>query len=221
MSSYLSDRSVCSYSLLTPPSVEPISLDVAKNHLRLEDDFSADNDKVTRLIRSARAWTEEYLRRALCAQQWRLTLDRFPTWADADGPLWWLFRRGIIELLKPPIRSIDLVTYIDTNGVSQTLVQGTDFIADVQGSNCRLEPVYGSFWPITQFRIATVQIDHTSGYTGSDGDPDNAIPEPIKTAMLLMVGAFYENREAFSGMQTHELPFGVESLLSPYRAIRF
>lgn len=236
LSSYLYDRSVRGAKLITGPVVEPVSLDLAKQHLRLESSFTTDDTYVKTLIRAARAWAEQYTRQCFCKQTWKLTLDRFPTWGDTDDVYFWLFRRGIIDLAKPPLTAVTELAYIDTSG-TRTVIDPSLYKLDIQAAYARLEPVYGEFWPITQFSIATVEITTTSGYTDgvktpggstppdnapADGDPLNLIPDPIKLAMLLLVGAFYENREeVLVGQIPTRLPFGVEDLLSPYRFVRW
>ncbi len=52
------------------------------------------------------------------------------------------------------------------------------------------------------------------------GDKDGVvIDEVLEMAMLLLVGHFYEHREATSDIQLHECPIGYEALLHPYRKI--
>lgn len=48
---------------------------------------------------------------------------------------------------------------------------------------------------------------------------DDAIPPPIRHAALLLIGHFYENREATSDRTLTELPFAVRSLIAPYRRL--
>ena len=58
----------------------------------------------------------------------------------------------------------------------------------------------------------------------SDGKGDQfagLIPEPIISAMLLLIGHLYENREQSIIGALNEIPFGVESLLLPYASVRF
>lgn len=120
MSSYLYDRSKRGLSLLVPPVVEPITLALAKSHLRV--DITEDDDYIEQmLIPTARDVVERYTRRALYKQQWCLTLDRFPTWGDTDDPYFWLYRRGIIDLTVSPIMSIDKLAWVDTAGAEWTL----------------------------------------------------------------------------------------------------
>jgi uncharacterized phiE125 gp8 family phage protein len=54
-----------------------------------------------------------------------------------------------------------------------------------------------------------------AGYGGS-----HTVPEPIKQAILLLVGAWFENREAvLTGTIVATLPFAVDALLAPYRVV--
>lgn len=57
----------------------------------------------------------------------------------------------------------------------------------------------------------------TAGYADAA-----AVPQGIKQAMLLLVGSWYENREAtISGATIAEVPFAVDALIAPYRVIEF
>lgn len=229
--SHLYDRSRRGLSLVAGPVREPITVKMAKSHMRL--DIDDDDDYIrTMLIPAARGFVEKYTRRALYAQKWCLTLDRFPTWGDTDDPYFWLYRRGIVDLVVPPIMKVDSITYVDTAGATKTL-DGTFFTLDAQDDYVRIEPVYGEFWPITQFRISTVKINYICGYTDGvvedqnggqplEGDPLNKIPAEMKLAILILVDHFYENREYINmSMGNAPLPFGVEDILGPFRSIRF
>jgi hypothetical protein len=45
------------------------------------------------------------------------------------------------------------------------------------------------------------------------------IPKPIKQAMLLLIGHWYENREATAFNVNRELAFSVNALLYPYKVL--
>lgn len=47
------------------------------------------------------------------------------------------------------------------------------------------------------------------------------IPAPLQSALKLMVGHLYENREQTVFAALNEIPFGIESLLMPYTSVRF
>jgi uncharacterized phiE125 gp8 family phage protein len=62
-----------SLTLVTKPTHEPISVDIAKSHLRV----TTNNDDVyiEQLIKEVRTWTEGFLRRALITQTWDWKMD--------------------------------------------------------------------------------------------------------------------------------------------------
>lgn len=59
-------------------------------------------------------------------------------------------------------------------------------------------------------------------YQSDDGEFEvEDVPESIKIAVLLLVGHYYANREAVTFGTPSKIPFGVESLLWPYRELSF
>jgi len=60
-----------------------------------------------------------------------------------------------------------------------------------------------------------VQVNMVVGY------PEAEIPNPIITAIRLMVGHLYENRQEVTsgGGVPREIPMGMHAILSPYRII--
>lgn len=189
--------------LLTPATSEPLSLEAAKAHLRIED--SADDSTIAAFIGAARDHVERYTRRALIRQEWRLTLDEFPA--------------GAIELPIPPVSAIASIAYLDPAGVGRTIDPAAYALVADQTSAV-IEPAAG--WPATLPRAGAVSVDYWTGYTEKAGDPDELIPASAKQAALLLIGHWYENREAVNvGNLTTELPFTVEALLAPLRSLRF
>lgn len=69
--------------------------------------------------------------------------------------------------------------------------------------------------------MITVYLDAAKDYVASigvdlDADP---LPPSITAAVLLLVGSFYENREAASDRAMFKVPFSVDALLAPYRDV--
>ena len=62
--------------LNTAPAVEPLTLDQAKEHLRVTD--GADDAKISRLISAARRHVEGFLGRRLINQTWDLNCFDWP-----------------------------------------------------------------------------------------------------------------------------------------------
>ncbi len=63
-------------ALITGPALEPVSLDDAKAHLRLDTDD--DDTLVMTIITAARLHVEAATRRVLIEQSWRVYLDAWP-----------------------------------------------------------------------------------------------------------------------------------------------
>lgn len=180
------------------PAIEPVTRDEVKEHLRILSD--SEDNQIDALIAVARTWVEEYTERQLITATWQLKLDRFPCWE--------------IYLPKPDLLTISTLTYLDLDGVSQTLTESTDFVKSTAGYKGRLTPAYQTYWPLTRSQIDAVTITYTSGY----GATRALIPTPIKHAIKMLCGQFYENREPVTvGKVTKEMEFAVTSLLMPYK----
>lgn len=158
-----------SFTLVTPPAVEPVTRDEAARFIRV--DFTSDDPLIGMLIAAARQRVENFLRRALITQTRILTLD----W----GPAW-------VELPYPPIQSVTSVT-----------VKGLDF-TDVVASpssyyvntNARLVGLQPSaVWP-THVTPAGWRVQYVAGY-GADA---TSVPDAIKLAILHMVAISYDTR---------------------------
>lgn len=183
---------------LSPPAAEPLTLADAKLHLRVDADITEDDGLIAALIVTARQQAEHRTGRALVTQQWRLGLDRF-----ADDSL---------ELPLPKLQSVQSVTYLDADGVRQTLA-GAEYDVVTDELVGRLLPAFGKTWPDCRIRTGSVQVSYTCGY-GAASD----VPQSIKAWMLLAIGAWYENREALtSGKPVAELPRSFwDGLLDPF-----
>lgn len=193
---------------LTQPPVEPVSLAEAKAHLKVEHD--EEDALIGGLIAAARVWAESFTRRCFVQRQLRLTLDAFP--CSALEPL---------LVPSPPLRSVTAISYIDSDGASQTWSSAL-YLVDASSQPGRITPVYGGAWPSTQPRIAAVTIDYLAGYAeaGSPGDYAANVPEPVKLAMKLLLTQWYENRsEVAAGQPLQAVPNGAKALLWPLRAL--
>lgn len=188
---------------LVAPSGTALSIDDAIAHLRLEDD-APDVDLVEALCAAADRHVEQVTRRCLLTQQWRLTLDAFPC---TDDPT--------IRLPLAPVASVQSVTYVDTAGATQTLSAGA-YQVDVTSLPPRLLPAPGTSWPRTrEGAIAAVAVTFTAGYGAN-----TAVPADLKSALRLLLGHLYENREAVvTGTIVTTVPLAVEALLAPHRVL--
>lgn len=179
--------------LITAPTSEPITLDEAKLHLRV--DGTAEDALITALIVAARQGAEQMTGRALMSQTWEIAFDKF-----AD----------VVILQRPPLVSITTVTYLDEAGVSKTLAPAA-YVLDSYSEPARLTPVAGTCWPTTLHQANAVVIRFACGYASAAD-----VPQEIKSWMLLRIGMMYENRESVvTGVTVAEVPC-VDRLLDAY-----
>ena len=190
-------------TLFTAPAAEPVSVSEAKSHLRV--DISDDDTLIGTLITAARVHVEQHLKRALVTQTWELVLDGFPASPE-------------IRLPMPPLASVTSISYTDKDGGAGSVSSG-DYVVDIDREPGRIVLKNGKSWPSAVLKEAAgVRIKYVAGYGNAA-----AVPQPIKQAILLLVGTLYENREdtlVAQGVTVMRLPFGVEMLLYPYKVIR-
>lgn len=193
--------------VVTPPVNEPVSLGEAKVHLRIDDygDVTPgqplphpDDDLVKRLISTARSKCEHFCRRAFVTTTYTMGLDRFP---------------ACIRLPIGRLQAVDSITYVDTNGVQQTLPPA-DYQVDTLTEPARIAPAAGKCWPSTQYEtLNAVRVNFTAGYGSRDEQPTW-----VKDAILLTLGDLYRFRgEVVTGTTVARIPEGAEYLMWTHR----
>lgn len=175
----------------TSPSAEPVTLDEAKEHLKVIG--SHEDALITRYIIAARAWVENFTGRALIERTLTLTLDGF----------------GVreIELPMPPLSSVTSIAYVDNNGDSQTWSSALYTVVAPSGDSPDfgfVRPVYNEVYPTTRDDVETVTITYVAGYGTAVSD----IPQGLKHGLLERLDDLYRNRDAGDDV--------FERLLSPY-----
>ena len=200
--------------VVTPPAAEPLSTAEAKLHLRV--DHTSDDTLISALIVAAREHVENYIVGSLVEQTRAVYLSSWP---------YFPFR-----LPCGPVQSIDSVKYTDSDGVEHTVSEDLYYLSP--GGELCIEPFES--WPTARLRgPGAIEITYTTGYEpvvtvipGEGDDPDTEetdydanIPQAIKQAMLLLIGEWYEQREAAADTKhtIQTIPWGVKQLLAPYR----
>jgi hypothetical protein len=144
-----------SLQLITGPLLEPVSLALAKQQLRV--DFTDEDTLIQRAITAARVHAEGYTQRAVFPQTWIRTLDHFPLWWSADGTVNPSYRKDwpyyadfwnriTIDLPRPRTLSVVSITYVGTDGVTQTL-DPSQYVVDLTSEPARIVPAQGTYWP--------------------------------------------------------------------------
>ncbi|WP_213805753.1 head-tail connector protein [Granulicella sp. dw_53] len=207
--------------LVTPPVAEPVSLALAKGHLRV--DFPNDDDLIAMYVTAARQYAEIYTQRAIFTQTWLRTLDNFPLWTGWNGTTNpvdrqnWPYYAGLwdqltIELPWPSTVSVTSITYLDSTNTLRTL-DPAQYYVDTTSEPARIVPANGSYWPTVMTYVpGAVKITYIAGSYG-DGVDINTCPQTIVMAILLLVGHWYEHRENASELNLKNIPLGVNTLL--------
>lgn len=179
--------------LITPPAAAPVSLAEARQHLRV--DHTDEDALIASLIEAAVGHFDGWsgiLGRCLEPQTWELALDAFPA--------------KEIRLPLGPIASVASVRLTDPSGAELT-VSPLDYETDLRAVEGWIVPSAG--WPATMDVVNAVRVRWVAG-TGC--------PEPVRHAILLLIGHWYAHREAASAAAS-ELPLGVSALIAPWRRV--
>ena len=183
---------------LTAPAREPVTRAMARAHLRI--DHPEDDALLDRLVAAGRAHVEQATRRALIRQSWRYYLDCWPAGRVARLPI-------------APVMSVDEITIYDADGAPHML-SSEDYVSDVASVPARVKAHAGRGTPGSP--LNGIEIDFTAGY----GTAPEAIPETLQQAILLLVGHWYEHREASDPAMAQSIPLGFDMLIANQRVPR-
>lgn len=181
------------YKVITPVTMPVIPLVDLRTHLRLDllgGSTHPDDALIEGYLEAARAYCEHYTQRSVGVQTLELALDAFPD--------------NAIEL---PLgaASITSVTYVDSGTNIQT-VSSTQYSLDDYSHQSWVTTV--DVWPTAGEFANAVKVRYVTRSTFSAA---------VKSAMLLLVGHWYENRESSNFDKLQSIPLGVKSLLDTER----
>ncbi len=182
---------------------EPLTLAEMQGFLGLPTLSPVDAVKdaeIEAFITGAREQAEILQGRDLVEKQYDLTLDAFPACE--------------IEL-RDNLKSVDLFTYKDSDGVMHTLVENADFIVDTAKSPGSVQPVYNGEWPSdTLWPSSAVLVRFTVK------PPE--VPNLVKVGMKLLISAWFNNKLPFElgASAVQEYPYTVTACLSSGALVR-
>ena len=188
-------------TLVTERDGEPVTLEDIKSHLRLDID---DDDRWIRSrIKAARQWVEGQTRR--CFKQ--ATYDYAIDWG-------WPNFMGCprIDLPLNPVQSVTSIVYEDGSSPRATLA-ASQYTVAARSYGSFIVPAYNVTWPTVRDVPDAITVRFVAG-------DNSAIPEPLLQAMSMLIAHWYENRQAVEAKEMVPVPYGIESLVSPYRAGR-
>lgn len=182
------------------PAVEPVTIEEAKNHLRVDQDLIEDDGLIRMLISAARRFAEDYTGRSFLNQKWCFVADRFPGAPGVSSEI--LLRRG-------PVQSIESIQYL-SEGVWKNM-DPSQYVLDPSGAVARVAPAAGCSWPLAARQLASVKISYAAGF----GASVDKVPEEVRHWILLRMTTLYQNREEVATLskgKIESLPF-VDGLL--------
>ena len=184
--------------LITPPIQEPLSLEQAKAHCRV--DFNDDDIYIESLITTARQSAETYMRVSIMPQTRLHASNEF---------------KQINYIPYGPVQAISNIKYLDRSGDEQVLDpslyklhRNDDYDYFTVSPNKAL-PEIGAY-------ENGLAVQYQCGYATVD-----AIPKPILQAMLLHIGDMYENRERNILTLRFVSTNAYEALLAPHVRMLF
>lgn len=183
--------------IVTAPAAEPVSLTEAKLHLRI--DHSTEDDLITGLITTAREEIERMTDVMLITQTWDWSMDAF--FADEiKVPLW-------------PLASVSSIKYLDENSAESTIA-ATNYAVDTASRPGRIAWKSSYSLPSVElYPVNAVTVRMVVGF----GTAGTNVPKRFIQALKLLVGHYYENREAVYssvGGNVIDLPRGMDALLA-------
>jgi uncharacterized phiE125 gp8 family phage protein len=165
------------------PSGLAVSLDEAKNHLRVSG--TDQDDHITLLIEASTEKLERDINRGIISATWQQAMFSFP----ADG--------GQIDLMMGMNTNVSSITYVDTDGVTQTLDAALWSYSQARG--CVFNGNAGGCWPDVDNETVSdkVFIEFSCGVSD-----EGCVPRMMKQAILLETGRAYFDPAQEAGMNT-------------------
>ena len=180
------------------PSVEPVTTAEAKLHLRV--DHGDEDAYIDTLVAVARQYIELTTRRAMVNTTFELKLDAFP-----------------IEIRPPrsPLSSVTSISYVDTNGDTQTLSTSV-YSVDTDTEPGRISLAFNKVWPNLRHQNDAVTVTFVAGYGSAATD----VPSVLREAVKMLTAHYYEFRQpVISGTIATKIPMHIESLIWIHRVL--
>lgn len=190
------------YELVTGPKSEPVSLDEAKRHCRIDDDDTSNDIYLLSLIKVARKYIEKITNYVSVTSDWAAYADDFP--GDER-----------IYLLKCPVTSITKVEYFATDDATEYTELSTTKYETAVKYNPPLVRIKET--PTIGDKINAVKIFFSAGHANTVDDP---VPDVLKQAILVLILSLYENRqEEVTGTSINKFTVGFEYLMEQIRLL--
>ncbi|MCI1001818.1 phage head-tail connector protein [Ochrobactrum sp. C6C9] len=182
--------------LVTPPAVEPVTIEDARTFLRIST--QSEDTILERLIKTARELVEAETGLALIDQTWRLRVDRWP-------------RSGRLALFKYPVSAVTEVVAYRADG---TAISFAPEEFELQLGR-RPQRLYMAPYPDAP-TFCGIEVDFVAGF----GATADTVPEVLKQAILSLVAHLYESRAGVdAGSAAVSFPPMVNQMVDGWRRI--
>ena len=198
-----------SLRIVTPSTCEPLTVDEAKDWLRVGADQMGDEAIIETLVTACRKKVEDRTGRFFFQTSCALHLDAFPSEST-----------GVVRVPASPLVAVASITsYNTTDGAA--VMSSSDYTVDTVSEPGRIGLRASGSWPTSLRTIDGGVVALTAGYSTSTGGGSTSLPAecaPMVSAVKLLLAHLYENRQQvvmIPGSATAiDLPLGVEYLLS-------
>jgi uncharacterized phiE125 gp8 family phage protein len=186
------------YTLITPPTTEPISVEQASAHLRV--DSEDDLTYIEALIGVAREYVDNVTGRVAMHSHHRVSAN---SWVGLTGPEF----LDTVNLYRSPLTSVTHVKYYPSGSNVLTTIPSTDYRV-ITGSLPGMVQFVIDL-PTVEDRVDAIQITFTAGQTVM-----SAVTPGQRHAVQLLTAHLYENRvPVVIGNITAELPYSLKALI--------
>jgi uncharacterized phiE125 gp8 family phage protein len=170
---------------ISAPAAEPVTLSETKEFLRIT--HNDDDPRISDMLITARALAEQWLKRSLVTQTWKVTFENAIS--------------GTVKLPMGPVQSISSVATTTIEGDS-TMLAGTAYALSAAKDSLVVADL------IQGYRI---DVTYVAGYGSS-----SQLPKPIKMGILTHVAAMFDGQAGLApipdGVLQYYMPFRELSL---------
>lgn len=178
--------------ITTLPGCEPVSVSEIEEWTQIGTVPDDQIGVVARAITTAREMLEHKTDRQLITAKATFYLDQWPNQIE--------LRRHL------PITAIDSVSYVDTDGDTQTLTVTTDYLANVADPDrpALIMPGRGATWPSLRTEVYNpITIVASCGY----GTSPESVPMAARQWIAMLVATwYYQARESTTPATINDVP---------------
>jgi uncharacterized phiE125 gp8 family phage protein len=183
--------------VITKADADPVSLEEAKKHLRI--DYDDDDDTIAALISAATLQAQSVTQRRFVTQTVEYVLQHWHH--PIELPIKPVAKDGVVS-----------ITYVDWVTQAPLVLDPSQYVVKTDGETVSIIRAYSVIWPLVfKFSPEPIVIQFKVGTAVAD------VPANVKAAIKLTVGHLYENRQdviiASTRSAIAELPLGAMSLL--------